>query len=89
MHTPTLVSPYERSESLVISGHMNSNTMDKFEKDLMKIFQEFCLSITVATNLIMVDFLDVTVDLKMGKYCIYRKPNCVHSQKLKLFPLPL
>lgn len=64
-----------RDDGLAISSHMSGHSMDKFRKDLIRIFKEFGLSITVTTNLTKVDYLDVTLDLETGKYYPYRKPN--------------
>ena len=40
---------------------------------MCKIFKENGLSTTVACNLTITDFLDVTFDLKSGTYYPYRK----------------
>ena len=51
---------------------------------IIKIFQEHGLKITADTNLVETNFLDVTLNLKSGKYWPFRKPNNsplhVHSQ---------
>ena len=48
---------------------------DRARKDLIQIFKQHGLSITVETNLTATDFLDVTFDLQSGKFFPYRKPN--------------
>lgn len=70
---------------LAILSPMSSHDMDKVRKKLIKIFKEFDLSITVTTSLTNVDFLDITLDLKMGKHCPFRKSNeeTVYTQKLQ------
>ena len=42
---------------------------------LTKIFNDLDLKITIECNLKIVDFLNVTLDLKNGKYFVYRKEN--------------
>ena len=50
--------------------------LEKIKKDLFKMFKEdFGLSITLETDLTVVDFLDVTFDLHNEKYHPFRKPN--------------
>lgn len=49
--------------------------MDKFMKDLIKIFKEFSLSVTVTTNLTTFDFRDGILNLKTGKHYPWRKVN--------------
>ena len=44
-------------------------------KDIISIFQNEGLSITIETNLIETDFLDVTFNLLTGKYFPFRKVN--------------
>ena len=49
--------------------------MDKIRKDLFYLFQTEGLSITIKTNLIETDFLDVTFNISSKKYWPYRKPG--------------
>ena len=49
--------------------------MDRIRTDMIKIFNELGLKITIETNLKTVNFLDVTLDLTTEKYRPYRKPN--------------
>ena len=50
--------------------------LEKLKKDLFKMFkEEFGLSITLDTDLTVVNYLDVTFDLHNDKYYPYRKPN--------------
>lgn len=44
----------------------------------------FNLSIMVAINLTTGDFLDITLNLNMGKYCPYRKPNEKKKQYISI-----
>ena len=52
-------------------GHQN----DKIRKELIKIFQRNGLKLDIKCNLKVVDYLDITFDLKTGSYKPYRKPN--------------
>ena len=49
--------------------------MDKSRKKIIALFKEENLSITIDTSLDKTDFLDVTFNLKTGKYFQFRKPN--------------
>ena len=53
------------------SGRLN----DKARKDLEHIFNDFGLNITVLTNQLQTNFLDLTLDLANNTYKPYRKPN--------------
>lgn len=64
-----------RENILTLSNYMNHHTIDRFRKDLLKIFKRFGLFIAVTTSLTMVNFLDITLDLSMEKYYLYRTPN--------------
>ena len=44
-------------------------------KDLISLFKDEGLSITIDTNLIETDFLDVSFNLNTGKYFPFNKPN--------------
>ena len=44
-------------------------------KDVIAVFHNQGLKITINTNLTTTNFLDVTLDLITGKYFPYRKPN--------------
>ena len=49
---------------------------DRIRKDFTRIFKGgFDLSITCKTNLTPVNFLDVTLNLTLGKYQPYNKPD--------------
>ena len=50
--------------------------LERLKKDLFKMFKdEFGLAITLDTDLTVVNFLDVTLDLHNEKYYPFRKPN--------------
>ena len=48
---------------------------ERIKKKMCKIFKENGLNITVASKLAIIDFLDVTFDLRSGTYYPYRKQN--------------
>ena len=58
--------------------------IEKIKKELCKIFRDNDLKITVEANTTVVNFLDVTLDLKSGKYYPYTKegniPLYVHKK---------
>ena len=64
-----------RDDGLAVIENANGPKMDRTRKSIIKIFQEEGLSITIETNLLATDFLDVSFDLRNSKYCPYRKPN--------------
>ena len=53
----------------------NRPLMDRLRKKIIALFKEENLSITTDTNLDETDFLDVTFNLKTGKYFPFSKPN--------------
>ena len=58
--------------------------MDTIRKDIIALFKSEGLSITIDTNLIETDFLDVSFNLEMDKFFPYRKPSntplYIHSE---------
>ena len=58
--------------------------MDKIRKNIIALFKSEGLSITIDTNLIEADFLDVSFNLEMEKLSSYWKPNntpfYIHSE---------
>ena len=55
---------------------MTDNPVE-MRKDIISLFKEEGLTITIDTNLIETDFLDVTFNLATGKFYPFRKPNNV------------
>ena len=49
--------------------------MEKLKKKIQKVFKDNGLNIVISVNLQSVDFLDVTLDLKLGTYKPFVKPN--------------
>ena len=49
--------------------------LERLRKKIIKLFQSHWLKIISSTNLVQIDFVNVTLDLKPKKYWPYRKPN--------------
>ena len=49
--------------------------MDRLRKDIHKLFQGMKLDVTVETNLLITDYLDVTFNLNDGSFSPYTKPG--------------
>ena len=64
-----------RDDGLCVTENANGPKLDRLRKDIIAIFHNEGLKITIDTNLTTTDFLDVTLDLCTGKYYPYRKPN--------------
>ena len=64
-----------RDERLGCFQNLSNPKSKKIKKKLCKIFEQSELNITVECNLQIADFLDVTFDLRTGKYYPYRKDN--------------
>ena len=60
---------------LSVIENANGAKLDRLRKDVIAIFHNEGLKITIDTNLTTADFLDVTLDLFTRKYFPYRKPN--------------
>ena len=64
-----------RDDGLAVLKNTSGPQTDRIRKQLIKLFQEHGLKITVELNLIQTDFLDVTFNLNTRKFWPYRKPN--------------
>ena len=64
-----------RDDWLSVIGNANGLKLDRLRKDVIAILHNEGLNITIDSNLTTTDFLDVTLDLFLGKYSPYRKPN--------------
>ena len=58
-----------------LANAMNARAGDKARKDFSKVIGDLGLKITVQSNLEVVDYLDVTLNLTTGKYYPFRKPE--------------
>ena len=68
------IGPY-RDYGLVVLRYMNVWGTDKMRKMSMKLFNEAGFQLETETNLKIIDFLDVTLNLITSLYTPYKKPN--------------
>jgi len=64
-----------RDDGLILINSTTARLADKARKNVCAQFQQFGLKITAEVNYHMVNFLDVTPNLREDKYQPYRKPN--------------
>ena len=64
-----------RDDGLALIKSTSGRLADKAKKDLRAQFLQFDLKITAEVNHQLVNFLDVTFNLKDGSYSPYRKPD--------------
>ena len=64
-----------RDDGLSCFQNLSGLESEKIKKKLCKIFKKHGFNIAVECNLRITDFLDVTFDLRTGKYYPYRKVN--------------
>lgn len=64
-----------RDDGLAVMRNHSGPKAERTRKELIKIFKDLGLKITVETNLKLVNYLDVTLDLNTGIYKPYKKPN--------------
>ena len=64
-----------RDDGLAAVKSTSGSVLDKMRKNIITLFKNEGLGITIDTNLIETDFLDVTFNLTIGKFFPYRKPN--------------
>ena len=64
-----------RDDGLAVFRGVSGSVCERIKKDITRSFNQLGLRITIQTNIKSVNFLDVTFDLRNGKYYPYRKPN--------------
>ena len=64
-----------KDDALAVINNANGPKLDRIRKNTIAIFQSEGLGITIETNLVETDFLDVTFNLSTGKYYPYNWPN--------------
>ena len=64
-----------RDDGLTVSRSVSGPQSEKIKKNFQKIFNDNSLKLEIMCNLSVVDYLDVTLNLKDGSYKPYRKPN--------------
>ena len=62
-----------RDDGLAAINNANGAKLDRIRTDIIALFKEEGLSITIETNLIETDFLDVTFNLATMKHFPFRK----------------
>ena len=66
---------WDFTDGLACFHGIDGPTSDKTRKDIVNVFKDLGLKITIKTNLKIVNFLDVTLNLATGTYQPYNKPN--------------
>ena len=64
-----------RDDGLAVLRNVTARQADKIRKEVINKFKEMGLNITIRVNMKIVDFLDVTFNLKDGTYRPYHKPD--------------
>ena len=64
-----------RDDGLALFKRTSGPQAERKRKEIIKHFKNHGLAITIQSNLHIVCFLDVTLNLTDGSYCPYRKPN--------------
>ena len=72
---PTASIGLYRDDGLDVLWDTPGSKADRIRKDLIKMFAEMGLKITIQTNLKVADFLDVTLNLSTRSFYSFRKPN--------------
>ena len=64
-----------RDDGLAIFKSMSGPKMERIKKDIIATFKKLNLKIVIESNMKIVNFLDVTLNLSDGSFSPYRKPN--------------
>ena len=64
-----------RDDGLSIFRNKSGTQLEKMKKELQRLFKEYDLEITTESNLTIVNYLDVTFNLKDGTFRPYHKPD--------------
>ena len=59
----------------IVLNKVTSLKTDKTRKKRIQVFKDNSFSFNIATNLVEVNFLDVTLNLRNGSYWPFKKPN--------------
>ena len=73
--TPSIDFGLYRDDGLGESDPMTGKMRDLARKKIIKAMKELGLTITIEFGLKIVDYLDMTLDLRTSSYKPYRKPN--------------
>ena len=81
-----------RDHGLSIFRNKSGTQLEKMKKKLQRLFKEYDLEITAESNLNIVNYLDVTFNLKDGTFRPYHKPDdqiqYIHTESNHRSPLP-
>ena len=64
-----------RDDGLGVISNVSASDFERLSKRIRRIFSNVGFKITIETGAVTTDFLDVTLDLRNGRYHPYRKPN--------------
>ena len=64
-----------RDNGLALLRNLNGKQTDKVRQNIIGVFKDIGFSIEIETNHRELDFLDVSLNLRNGIYCPYKKPN--------------
>ena len=64
-----------RDDGFAVIKRLAGPKIERLKKNVVKIFKDYGLNITIEANLHTVNYLDVTFDLQKGTYLPYRKPD--------------
>ena len=64
-----------RDDGLLVLKHEDGQKSDKLRKNIIQIFKNIGFEIEIKVKLKIVDFLDITLNLKDSSYKPYKKPN--------------
>ena len=73
-YNPNNIGLY-RDEGLAAFKNTSGPQSEKIKKTFQKIFKNKGLDIIINCNMIIINYLDVTLNLNDGSYCPYKKPN--------------
>ena len=64
-----------RDDGFKVLNKVSSQNTDKIRKKIIHVFKDNGFSIDIVTNLVEINVLDVTFNLRNGSYQPYKKPN--------------
>ena len=64
-----------RNDGLVNIKQSSGTHLEKIKKDIIKIFKNVGFNITVDIGVTFTNFLDISLDLMLGRYQVYSKPK--------------
>ena len=73
-HIKDLSSIIYRDDVLAVT-RATSRQQERMRQEIVRVFSEYGLGITIFINLRRVDFLDITLDLDKGTFKPKRKPG--------------